>query len=382
MEGFRHLPELPSVAKIEEGAGGKIVLFSYNYLTNRSHKKRVVLGENNSPNPLIGSYLYFMQFNQGDWSFKPISKKADQMTKVEEKSFADPVKDFLKKREKKIGWGAHKLLARKFKLDAEMLIDTLPAFEHDFAKAKKDWKDSSDSDRLLNYKKYEKTESYLKEVIRALGLIGGSKAAAGLIDLVPNLKGDGGLQIEVAEALGLIGNEKAVKPLCQMLEDEYDKVRSKAAEVLGNIRSPQAVESLLATLKDADFGVRRATVIALGKIGDKRAIGGLIAIDQKNWDVTCEALGEINDTGDERVIGFLKEAVVLMMDRGADYAIRIAACNALGKIGDKKVIELLNSVIANDPWYLVDEETKEPVEWPVRAAAYKALNEIKERSKI
>jgi HEAT repeat protein len=290
----------------------------------------------------------------------------------------ETVKSYLAKKRKR--YNLDQSLARKFKRDVAVLVDVIPDLTEEFLTTRNEWKTSSPVNQSSAYKKYAAANEYLEDTISALGIIKDEKAVQALIAIIPALQDEGGLLVKIAVSLGFIGDDKAVKSICGLLTNDYDKLRSAAVEALGNIKSSQAVESLLATLKDSDFGVRRATVIALGKIGDKRAIDDLLVIeDRRHWEGICAALGDIAEKGDERVIGFLKEAVVLMMDRGADYSIRIAACNALGRIGDKKGIELLNSVIANDPWYLVDEETKEPVEWPVRDAAYKALKEIKRR---
>lgn len=97
---------------------------------------------------------------------------------------------------------------------------------------------------------------------RALGELGGEKAAAALIEALGDP--DDWVKEYAAEALGKLAYGPAVKPLGELLiESDNYKVRSSAVTALGKIGGDEA-RSLLEPLRDdADSWVREAAVNAL-----------------------------------------------------------------------------------------------------------------------
>jgi HEAT repeat protein len=61
-----------------------------------------------------------------------------------------------------------------------------------------------------------------------------------------------------------------------LLKDPVWDVRRAAAETLGRQKDKEALEPLTATLHDKDSDVREAVAMALGALGDRRAIGPLV----------------------------------------------------------------------------------------------------------
>jgi len=92
------------------------------------------------------------------------------------------------------------------------------------------------------------------------------------------------VRAEAAWELGKIGDSTAVEPLIRALKDIHWTVRKKAAIALRNVGEP-AVKPLIQALKDKDNVVLWRLAIALGKIGDKRAIKPLKQILNEDWDV-------------------------------------------------------------------------------------------------
>jgi HEAT repeat protein len=208
-----------------------------------------------------------------------------------------------------------------------------------------------------------------------------------LIDAIPKLNDEYYLRY-IADALGEIGDVKAVEPLCKLIQHESPHVRGAAAEALGKIGDVQALESLFVALNDVDpshlrFSIRKKAAWALGKIGDKRAIQPLMNIARDESfharfarAAACEALGEIAQIGDQQILALLASAL-----QNKDSDVRLAACKALGNIGDEQVLEQLDKVRVSDEDCLRDQDTKEPVEWPVREAAYQAIEKIRKHVK-
>ena len=99
---------------------------------------------------------------------------------------------------------------------------------------------------------------------RALGEIGGEKAAAALIEALGDE--DDWVQEYAACALGQLACSSAVTPLGRLLESENYKVRSAAAEALGRIGGDEARALLEPLREDTDSWVRDAAIQALEKL--------------------------------------------------------------------------------------------------------------------
>jgi HEAT repeat protein len=174
---------------------------------------------------------------------------------------------------------------------------------------------------------------------------------------------DGSLRQAAAEALGELGDARAVKPLIAALKDENAEVRQAAAGALGEMGDPHAdaVEPLIAVLKDENVGVRQAAAGALGEMGDRHAVEPLIAaLGDGNINVRRSATHSLGLIWD----------LQLVSDLGSiDSAVRRAAAEALGDLGDRHTVE---PVIAA----LQDENAE------VRQAAAEALGDLGDRRAV
>lgn len=123
--------------------------------------------------------------------------------------------------------------------------------------------------------------------------------------------------------------EAAVVPLIHLLDDKEKSIRVKAASVLGDLRDPLAVEALIAALHDGYPEVRRAAAKALGKIGHNRAAKPLIHLlkddgyEVRRW--AAAALIRIGQIEDKSPL------IALLKDRSSNT--RRAAAEVLGKSG-------------------------------------------------
>ena len=100
--------------------------------------------------------------------------------------------------------------------------------------------------------------------------------------LIKDLKtGDYYSRSAAARALGEIGGEKAAAALIEALNDEDDWVQEYAAGALGKIAYRPASDALGRILKSENYKVRCAAVEALGRIGG----------DERDDDRTCRCGG-------------------------------------------------------------------------------------------
>ena len=132
--------------------------------------------------------------------------------------------------------------------------------------------------------------------------------------------------------LGEIASRDAVPPLIESLRDPDVNVRHGAAEALGRIGDHSALQPLLKLLKE-DFWLQYPALAAIQNMGDSRAIPYLLPLldDALLGQSVAEALGAI---GDSRAIPPLSKKFL-----AGDYAMAVAALQAIAEIGDSTGIE-------------------------------------------
>jgi HEAT repeat protein len=135
----------------------------------------------------------------------------------------------------------------------------------------------------------------------------------------------------VISALGRKGRS-GVSALIGALADS--EVRALACQMLGQIGDKVAVPALIEQLEDTTSDVRKAACTALGQIRDPSAVPALIAcLDQR--DISQPAANALVQIGKPAVPALI-EALTSPSNR-----VRIAACTALGLIGDIAAIPAL-----------------------------------------
>lgn len=177
----------------------------------------------------------------------------------------------------------------------------------------------------------------------------------------------------VIDALGMLADPRAVGPLIAALAHPDIDMRKAAWRALAAIGAP-AVEPLLAALASGD--AYSWATRALGAIGDPRAISPLIAVltDRSRADTTrywaAAALGQLgaaaafgllvrlleDDTEPARVRRGAAEGLGLLKDARAvdpllallDTELQRPVVTALGRIGDRRVVERLITLLQSD----------------------------------
>ena len=260
----------------------------------------------------------------------------------------------------------------------------------------KDKRDVNGLIKALNHPLINHTCYLNLEAAKALGELGDALAVEPLLVILQRSDFDV-MREAAAIALGQLGDAQAVKPLIRATKDTYPKVRKAAAQALGKIGDPQAAEALLKALGDAFPEVREQAMQAIRALGDVRAIKPLAALyrDHKTNDLkfilaiseTVEMLATNDKPGAiEALIAVVQEydggarslaGRVLVKLGGVaieplcsllsspNRAVRVAAVQALGKIGGVQAVKPLSIALLDG-------------EYEVYSAALEAMAQIGE----
>jgi HEAT repeat protein len=253
-----------------------------------------------------------------------------------------------------------------------------------------------------------------KSAVVALGRIGDARAAPALVELLGE---DPELLIPAADALAKIGDPRAFDALLglvgdpnagvrqavvgalnslglpempgrvlPLLEDADPNVRESAVKIAGYFGYPECVELLLERCRDEDERVRRAAVEHLPFLEDERATPALLrALRDETPKVRAAAAGAMALAEDPEVSAALIEALgdedswvryfaarslgrqkfaestdalaEVARDDNANH-VRIAAVEALGRIGGETAISAVASLLKSDDPDLVRVATE------------------------
>ncbi len=175
-------------------------------------------------------------------------------------------------------------------------------------------------------------------------------------DLVKALKSkDSKIRIAAIEKLGKSNDKRAIEPLIEVLKkDENDRVRAESVEALGFLGDKRAVEPLIYALKyDDSRSVHWEVARAFETIRAKEAYQPLIeefnnAITRQWRDSAHHVASAIGNTRDPRAYDFLTKEI---LDKKTYHPfIRSGAAVGLGKLGDKRAVEILIGMLEeHDP---------------------------------
>ena len=177
---------------------------------------------------------------------------------------------------------------------------------------------------------------------------------------------DARVRVAAAAAMGSSGLPDAVSPLLGHLDDGAFEVRMEVARALGRLGDSRAVVPLIGKVQDAAVEVRRAVARSLGELGDARATSALvIALQDGSQDVRIEAvkaLGKLHSdeataaivplieitTGTDGLVGLSSGGIRSAQASAGSLDVRVAAFEALGRIGSDGAIRALIGALAKD----------------------------------
>lgn len=169
---------------------------------------------------------------------------------------------------------------------------------------------------------------------------------------------------EAAYALGTVGSANASLPLLRLLQKEkIYEVRTAVVSALGSTGDPNAVVLLIAVLKqrpkdDEDF-LRRSAARSIGQIAQVIQTENLYLVTPRNFlsdkykDTASYKVEQLTAQYPVFVQGIAELARVLVDKKESDDTRREAAF-ALGAIGDKSAVVVLESNLNNTDYYLAE----------------------------
>jgi HEAT repeat protein len=138
---------------------------------------------------------------------------------------------------------------------------------------------------------------------------------------------------KAANALISVADPRAEEPLIEALSDVEPRVRVMAALAIGSLGSRRAVPKLLELTQDPDWLVRVAALNGLGYIDQALpAEPALGALGDEEPLVRETAALNMGGSTEPAAVDVLVEALL----RDPDLAVREAAAEALGEIGDAR----------------------------------------------
>ena len=169
--------------------------------------------------------------------------------------------------------------------------------------------------------------------------------------LIPRLKDtDPAGRQEAVEYLGYFGNVTATPSIILLLKDRNPTVRLAAARALGLMKSRSAFSHLVDFLHDPDVNVTSMAAWALGEINDEKALIPLSTLMKKNQKLRIKE----NCMKTTAKIGQKAERDVLTasLTETKDYRIRMLAVDAIGRLGDTKMMPFLQSRLQDPNEYV------------------------------
>jgi HEAT repeat protein len=174
--------------------------------------------------------------------------------------------------------------------------------------------------------------------IGALANAGGSNVVSDLVLLFKHK--DANIRAAAIEAAARLDFQNHVDAFRECLKDPMWDVRCAAAAALGKVTDADSVDALVAMLKDPSVDARTAAAAALGSIGDPRAIGPLVLALKDSESETRKMAGAALtriDTKWAESDAARKLAPELRNALGSgDWAVRRAAAYVLEQLGERQ----------------------------------------------
>ncbi len=199
------------------------------------------------------------------------------------------------------------------------------------------------------------------------------------------------VRARAAWALGKIQSKIAIEPLIQSLNDDNYNVRKNSLRSLGELVAIDSIQNIVTKLEDNHWEVRNEAAVVLDYLGwvpsnDKEIAYHFIAkgrwenvLQMKNLPV--ELLFSFLNDEDNEVQGYISwilgekgnpQAVQPLYDlfmTAKLHDVKEKASAAIGKIGGKKAVELLQVALHDPSWF-------------IRKCAVTSLGLIKDKSVI
>ncbi len=158
-----------------------------------------------------------------------------------------------------------------------------------------------------------------------------------ILSLVESLRRDHGNFNLLSSALRLLAvtNVDVTAPLAALLQEDDPNLRIQAALALGDQHDPAAIAALGRALRDPEVNVRFQAIESLGRLRAEAVVDDLLAIvESRDFFLAFAALDALAAINEPRVA---PELVPLL----EDDLLRVAVADALGELGDDRVVRPL-----------------------------------------
>jgi HEAT repeat protein len=166
-----------------------------------------------------------------------------------------------------------------------------------------------------------------------------------ILSLVESLRRDHGNFNLLSSALRLLAatDVDVTAPLAALLQEDDPNLRIQAALALGDQHDPAAIAALGRALHDPEVNVRFQAVESLGRLRADSVVDELLAIvESRDFFLAFAALDALAAINEPRVAPDL----VPLLD---DDLLRVAVADALGELGDDRVVRPLIDVLNGQP---------------------------------
>jgi HEAT repeat protein len=182
-----------------------------------------------------------------------------------------------------------------------------------------------------------------RSAIAALSRIGHPDSVSPLITLLQ----DPELSVDAAGALARIGDRRAYEPLLCLLAHDRAAVRQAAIAALNSLGDPRMPQDIRHLITDANPHIRESAVRIAGYFGYSDCVALLTdRANDENENVRRAAIESLANFEDESVVPLLRVAI-----RDDSPKIRTAAAQSLGQLqGVAAVPELIQTLKDSDPW--------------------------------
>jgi HEAT repeat protein len=180
--------------------------------------------------------------------------------------------------------------------------------------------------------------------------------------------------IGILGTLGELGDKRALSVLTERLDATNETVCCKAIEAFGKLGDLHAVEILLPFLEKT-WVVKNEAIKSLGLIGGEQALEVLLRLIETETDYSSRKaiIWSLRHFEDARVM----QALIKVLGTESDELLKYLSIEILGKIGDKRALEILTDIRESANWVFID---RDEFQYPAKDAAAEAILKIKEKN--
>ncbi len=149
------------------------------------------------------------------------------------------------------------------------------------------------------------------------------------------------VQEAAASILSTIADERVLEPLHSALVSQDWVVRMHAARAVGRLGNPQSIETLVLLLQDKVPAVRDEAIAALVSIGESAVAPLVEALENQDWRIRLRATEALCVLKSQTAV----KPLVRLLQHDPDTVVRQEAARALGNIGDSTTVDALLGVI-------------------------------------